>query len=150
MAVKPIPDGYQNVIPYVISDDAEGLLRFLKGAFGATEKGVNRDPSGKIFHGEVIIGDSVVMFSQATDRHPAMPCTIYVYVRDTDATYRAALAAGATSVMEPANQFYGDRNAGVKDASGNQWWMGTHVEDVPPAELERRQAEEMKKRAAGG
>ncbi len=149
MAVRPIPDGYQSVIPYVITDDAEALLRFLKAAFDATEKGVNRDPSGKIFHGEVIIGDSVVMFSQASERHPAMPCTIYVYVTDTDATYRAALSAGATSVMEPANQFYGDRNAGVKDTNGNQWWMGTHVEDVPADELERRQAQEMKKRAAG-
>jgi PhnB protein len=150
MAVKPIPDGYQSVIPYVIANDAEALLRFLTAAFGAKEKDVNRDPSGTIFHGEVIIGDSVVMFSQASERHPAMPCTVYVYVPDTDATYRAALAAGATSVMEPANQFYGDRNAGVKDSNGNQWWMGTHVEDVSPEELERRAAEEMKKRAAAG
>ena len=87
------------------------------------------------------------MFSQASERHPAMPCTIYVYVRDVDATYRAALAAGATSVMEPANQFYGDRNGGVQDSNGNQWWMGSHVEDVSPEELERRMGEEMKKRA---
>ena len=149
MAVRPKPEGYQSVIPYVIVDDPEALLRFLKAAFGAKEKGVNRDPSGRIFHGEVIIDDSCVMFSQATDRHPAMPCTIYIYVPDTDATYRAALAAGATSIMEPANQFYGDRNAGVKDSNGNVWWMGTHVEDVPYDELQRRMAEEMKKRAAG-
>src|SRR5687768_6832512 len=146
MAVNPIPEGYQSVIPYVIADDAEALLRFLKTAFGAREKDINRDPGGKIFHGEVVIGDSVVMFSQSSDRHPAMPGMIYVYVPDTDATYRAALAAGATSVMEPANQFYGDRNAGVKDSNGNCWYFGTHVEDVAPEEMKRRQAEEAKKR----
>ena len=149
MAVKPIPDGYQSVIPYVIANDAEALLNFLKAAFGAREKEVHREPGGgRVFHGEVIIGDSVVMFSQSSDRHPAMPAAIYVYVPDTDATYRAAVAAGATSIMEPATQFYGDRNAGVKDSNGNQWWIGTHVEDVSPQELDRRMAEEMKKRAA--
>jgi uncharacterized glyoxalase superfamily protein PhnB len=111
---------------------------------------VHRDSAGTIFHGEVIIGDSHVMFSQASERHPAMPCTIYVYVPDADTTYRAALAAGATSVMEPANQFYGDRNGGVQDSNGNFWWIGTHVEDVPPQEMERRVAEELKKRAAEG
>jgi uncharacterized glyoxalase superfamily protein PhnB len=149
MAVTPIPDGYQSVIPYVIATDAEKLLQFMKAAFGAREKGVMRDPGGTITHGEVFIRDSCVMFSQASERHPAMPCTIYVYVPDTDATYRAAVAAGGTSVMEPANQFYGDRNAGVKDSNGNFWWIGTHVEDVAPEELERRMAGEMKKRAAG-
>lgn len=149
MAVKPIPEGYHSVIPYVIANDADQLLRFLTSGFGAKEQEVHRDPGGKIFHGEVILGDSHLMFSQASERHPAMPCTIYIYVPDADATYRAALAAGATSVMEPANQFYGDRNAGVKDSNGNFWWIGTHVEDVPSAEMERRMAAEMKKRSAG-
>ena len=148
MAVKPIPDGYQSVIPYVIANDAEALLTFLKATFGAAEKHIGRDQDGRIFHGEVVIGDSVVMFAQGGGPHPAMPSTIYVYVRDTDATYRAALAAGATSTMEPANQFYGDRNAGVKDSNGNSWWIGTHVEDVAPEEMKRRMAEELKKRAA--
>jgi uncharacterized glyoxalase superfamily protein PhnB len=148
MAVQPIPEGYHSVVPYVIARDAEALLRFLKATFGAREKEVHRDPDGRIFHGEVIIGDSHVMFSHASERHPAMPCTIYVYVPDIDATYRAALAAGATSIMAPANQFYGDRNGGVQDSNGNFWWIGTHVEDVPPAEMARRTAEEQKKRAA--
>ena len=69
-----------------------------------------------------------------------MPVMLYVYVKDTDATYRRALKAGATSIMEPADMFYGDRNAGVKDPSGNQWWIATHKEDVPPAELAQRAA----------
>ena len=149
MAVKPIPEGYQSVIPYVIADDAEALLQFLKTAFGAQEKAISRDPAGAIFHGEVFIRDSCIMFSQASDRHPAMPCMVYAYVPDTDATYRSAIAAGATSIMEPSNQFYGDRNAGVKDSNGNMWWIGTHVEDVAPEELRRRMAEEATKRAAG-
>jgi uncharacterized glyoxalase superfamily protein PhnB len=86
------------------------------------------------------------MLSQATERHPAMPATLYLYVPDTDAAYRTALAGGATSVMEPATQFYGDRNAGVKDSNGNMWYFGTHVEDVPPEEMRRRQAEEVERR----
>jgi len=67
-----------------------------------------------------------------------MPTVLYLYVDDTDATYQRALEAGATSLMEPADQFYGDRNAGVEDPTGNHWWIATHKEDVPPAELARR------------
>ena len=122
------------------------LLEFLKTGLKATELEVMRYPDGRVWHGDVVIGDSHVMLSQATERHPAMPATLYLYVANTDAAYRAALAAGATSVMEPATQFYGDRNAGVKDSNGNMWYFGTHVEDVPPEEIRRRQADELKKR----
>jgi len=146
MAVKPIPEGYQSVIPYLVATDAAALLQFFKSALGAREHEVMRYPDGRIWHADVIVGDSHVMFSQATDRHPAMPCSIYMYVADTDAAYRKAIVAGATSVMEPANQFYGDRNAGVKDSNGNFWYFGTHVEDVSPEEMRRRQQEEAKKR----
>jgi PhnB protein len=89
-------------------------------------------------HAELRIGDSVVMLADAAGDFKPLPCALYLYVPDADATYRRALEAGATSVMEPANQFYGDRNAGVKDPTGNQWWIGTHVEDVPPEEMARR------------
>jgi uncharacterized glyoxalase superfamily protein PhnB len=82
----------------------------------------------------------MVMLGEAKDGFPARPCSIYLYVPDTDAAYRQALAAGAVSIMEPADMFYGDRNAGVSDASGMQWWIGTHIEDVDPAEMERRMA----------
>jgi PhnB protein len=146
MAVKPIPEGYHTVVPYIVASDAEALLEFLKTGLKATEHEVMRYPDGRVWHGDVTIGDSHVMLSQATERHPAMPATLYLYVPDTDAAYRAALAAGATSVMEPATQFYGDRNAGVKDSTGNMWYFGTHVEDVSPEEMRRRGAEEMKKR----
>jgi PhnB protein len=147
MAVKPVPDGYHTVTPYLVSSDAEKLLAFVKAAFGAKEQHVMRAPDGTIWHGEVLIGDSHVMLAQASPQHPSMQAAIYLYVPDTDATYRAALAAGATSTMEPADQFYGDRNAGVKDTLGNMWWIGTHVEDVAPEELERRAKEVAAKRA---
>jgi PhnB protein len=146
MAVKPIPEGYHTVVPYVVAADAEALLEFLKTGLNAKEIEVMRYPDGRVWHGDVVIGDSHVMLSQATEQHPAMPATLYLYVPDTDAAYRAALAAGATSVMEPATQFYGDRNAGVKDSNGNMWYFGTHVEDVSPEEMRRRQAEEVEKR----
>ena len=146
MAVRPIPEGYHTVVPYVIAADAEKLLTFLKAGLNAKETEVMRYPDGRIWHGDVVIGDSHVMLSQATEQHPAMASTLYLYVPDTDAAYRAAIAAGATSIMEPANQFYGDRNAGVKDSNGNCWYFGTHVEDVAPEEMKRRQAEEAKKR----
>jgi PhnB protein len=138
MAVKPVPDGYHTVVPYLIVPDADKQLEFLKQAFGAKVDHLTRRDDGAIMHGDVMIGDSHVMLSQANDRFPAMPTAIYLYVPDTDALYQAALAAGATSLMEPANQFYGDRNAGVRDSQGNSWWIGTHVEDVAPEEIERR------------
>jgi PhnB protein len=146
MAVKPIPEGYHTVVPYVVAADAEALLEFLKTGLNAKEIEVMRYPDGRVWHGDVVIGDSHVMLSQATEQHPAMPATLYLYVPDTDAAYRAALAAGATSVTEPATQFYGDRNAGVKDSNGNMWYFGTHVEDVSPEEMRRRQAEEVERR----
>ena len=146
MAVKPIPEGYHTVVPYIVAADAEALLEFLKTGLKATEHDVMRYPDGRVWHGDVVIGDSHVMLSQETEKHPAMPATLYLYVPDTDAAYRTALAAGATSVMEPATQFYGDRNAGVKDSNGNMWYFGTHVEDVSPEEMRRRQAEEVERR----
>ena len=85
MAVKPIPEGYHTVVPYVVAADAEALLKFLKAGLNATERGVMRYPDGRIWHGDVVIGDSHVMLSQATEQHPAMPATLYLYVPDTDA-----------------------------------------------------------------
>ena len=138
MAVKPVPEGYHTLTPYIVAKDAEKLLAFLTAAFGAREAHIMRGGDGSIMHADVLIGSSHLMFAQANDRYPAMSVSVYMYVPDTDATYRAALAAGATSTMEPADQFYGDRNAGVKDAQGNMWWIGTHVEDVAPDEIARR------------
>ena len=148
MAVKPVPEGYHTVIPYLVVPEADKMVTFLKAAFGAKEHDITRGDDGSIWHADVQIGDSHVMLSQANDRFPAMPAAIYLYVPDTDATYKAALAAGATSTMEPADQFYGDRNAGVRDAQGNMWWIGTHVEDVAPDEMARRVKKAAAERAA--
>jgi PhnB protein len=140
MAVKPVPEGYHTVIPYLIATDAVALIDFMTRAFGAKVHDVTKNPDGTITHADVIVGDSHVMLGQGNDKYPPSPGSIYLYVPDTDAVYRQALAAGATSLMEPADQFYGDRNAGVKDPVGNTWWIGTHVEDVSAEEIQRRMA----------
>ena len=136
--VKPIPDGYHTVTPYLVVQGVDELIAFLKQAFDAVETERLAGPDGKVGHGEVRIGDSVVMMGEASGEWKPMPGMIYLYVNDTDATYKRALDAGATSVMEPADQFYGDRNAGVKDAAGNMWWIATRKENVSPEELRRR------------
>jgi uncharacterized glyoxalase superfamily protein PhnB len=143
MPVRPVPEGYQSVIPYLIVDGAARLLDFVKQAFGAVEhERMSRD-DGSIGHAEVRIGDTVVMISDGRDPWKPMPAALYLYVPDTDTIYHRAIEAGATSLMEPADQFYGDRNAGVRDPSGNIWWIGSRVEDVSREELERRAAGSM-------
>jgi PhnB protein len=138
MAIKPIPEGYHSVMPYLVVQGVPTLLDFLKQAFDATEIFRMPRPDGTIMHAEVKIGDSIVMMGEAAGEFQPMPGAIHLYVNEADATYQRALQAGATSVMEPADQFYGDRSAGVKDPVGNRWWIATHQEDVPPEELARR------------
>ena len=138
MAVKPIPDGYHSVTPYLVVPGVARLIEFLKQAFGAIETERHARPDGAIMHAEVRIGDSVVMMGEPSGPYPAMPACVYLYVSDADATYKRAIEAGATSLMEPADQFYGDRHGGVKDPSGNTWWIATHQEDVSPEEMARR------------
>jgi PhnB protein len=147
MAVSYKPAETQNVIPYLVVPDAEKELALVKEVFGAKEMHVSRDPGGRIAHAQVTIGDSVVMMAQANEQWPSLPAAIYIYVPDVDAAYQRALAVGAVSVMQPADQFYGDRNGGVKDSNGVQWWMATHIEDVSGEELERRATEVFQKRA---
>ncbi|MBI4752172.1 MAG: VOC family protein [Acidobacteria bacterium] len=136
--VKPIPEGYHTVTPYLVVENAEKLLEFLTSAFDAKVTFCTRHSDGAVGHAEVKIGDSMIMIGEAGPQSQPMPSMLYLYVPDTDATYKQAVEAGGISIMEPANQFYGDRNAGVKDHCGNQWWIATHVEDVSPEELEQR------------
>lgn len=142
--VKPIPDEYHTVTPILMVDGAAKLIDFLRQAFDAKEKDRFTDPSGKIAHAEVVIGDSVVQLSDAVGEWKPIQVPLLLYVPDTDATYKKALKAGATSVREPADQFYGDRTGGVKDSFGNTWWIATHTEDVSPEELQRRAEAEWK------
>ena len=141
MAVQPIPEGYRTVTPYLIVEGADTLLEFVTRAFGAEQRFRMDQDDGTIAHAEATIGDSVLMLAEAGGEWAAMPGCIHLYVEDCDATYARALEAGATSLREPENQFYGDRSGGVRDSAGNVWWITTHVEDVPAEELERRARE---------
>jgi PhnB protein len=146
--VKPIPEGYPQVSPYLAVKNARGAIEFYCRVFGATERMHMPDPSGKIGHAELAIGDSVVMLS---DEYPDMgvlspdsvggtPVMISVYVDDVDAVYDRAVKAGAKAVRPVENQFYGDRSGQFQDPFGHRWSVATHVEDVPPDEMAKRAA----------
>ncbi len=147
MSVKPIPEGYHTVTPYMVLSEPEETIDFLTKAFDATVSDIMRTNDGRIMHAGVTIGNSKLMLAAAMENFPAQPSSFYLYVKDTDATYHQAVAAGGTSLMEPADQFYGDRNAGVKDPSGNSWWIATHFEDVSPQEMQNRMKEKEAQKA---
>ncbi len=136
--VRPIPEGYHTVTPYLVVPGLAQVIEFLKQAFGAAEIGRFAQPDGRIRHAEVRIGDSVVMMGEPHGDIEARPAVLHLYVEDVDATYRRAIAAGGRSLREPADQFYGDRSAGVQDPACNQWWISTHIEDVSQEEMDRR------------
>ena len=145
MAVKPIPDGTPRVSPYLIVKDVVKTIDFLKEVFDAKEIERMTLPDGTVNHGSVKIGDSLIMLGGSPQYSP-MPSMLYIYVEDNDGTYKRAIKAGGESIMEPVNQFYGDRNAAVKDSDGIQWWIATHVEDVSAEEIQRRNEERAKKK----
>ena len=146
--VKPIPDGYHSVTPYLVVDDAKAALDFYARAFGATEK--FRLPMGdRIGHAEIMIGDSHVMLA---DEFPDMghlgpksrggtTVSLMVYVEDVDSAFRQALDAGATQKRPVENQFWGDRMGTLTDPFGHMWSLATTVEEVSPDELQRRMAQ---------
>jgi len=141
--VKPIPDGYHSIQPYLYIRGAAKAIDFYKKALGATEIMRMPAPDGRLMHAEIRIGDSVVMLA---DEHPerqvyspahfgGFTSSLMLYVANCDAVYQQALAAGAKGVREPADQFYGDRMAGIEDPFGHQWWIATHIKDVSPEEM---------------
>ncbi len=148
MAVKPIPDGYHTVTPYLTIEHPEAVMEFLKKAFDALETYAMRDDKGQVQHAEMKVGSSMLMFGRAHGEWHARPGNFYLYVEDVDAAYQKAVAAGGKSIAEPANQFYGDRHGAVADSEGNNWWIATHVEDVGHEELNRRAREWHQKQAA--
>lgn len=146
MAVKPIPDGYHSVTPYLIVEDAKKAIDYYTRAFGATELFRMDGPDGKIGHAELQIGTSRIMIS---DENPAWgaksakaiggsPVQLMVYVEDSDAVFKKALAAGGTEVRPLEDQFYGDRSGTLTDPFGLSWTISTHKEDVPEDEMQRR------------
>jgi PhnB protein len=132
------PEGYQSVIPYLHVNGATKLIAFMKEVFGAQEIAVYLRPNGTVGHAALRIGDSVVELADVSPEWPAMPCALQVYVPDTDAAYQRALKAGASSLLPPATQFYGDRTASVRDSSGNNWYIATQIEVVSREEVEKR------------
>jgi len=147
-SVKPIPDGYPRVTPYLIVNGASDAIAFYGKVLGAQERMRMPDPAGGIGHAELTLGDSVIMLA---DEHPEMgfqgpktiggtPVTISVYVDDVDATFSQAVQSGATVVRELENQFYGDRSGQFEDPFGHRWNIATHVEDVSPEEMGKRAA----------
>jgi PhnB protein len=140
---------YQSVIPYLTVDDAKGAIDFYKDAFGAEERGIMAAPDGKIAHASLQIGDLNIMLSDkfpefVTDTPKALGGTtvgILLYVSDADAAIRQAVNAGATVTMEPEDQFWGDRFGAITDPYGHAWQIATHIEDVSPEEMEKRQRE---------
>jgi PhnB protein len=151
MAKKFIPEGYPQVSPYLIVSDPAALIQFITQVFGAKETRRHEDDKGRIAHAEMRIGDSVIMMGGATEQWPSATAAMYVYVEDTDAAYKRGLAAGATSLQEPADMFYGDRSAAVKDTFGNQWFIGTHLEAMSEEEMTKRNQayQESRAKAAG-
>jgi PhnB protein len=151
--VKPIPEGYHTVTPYLIIKGAAQAIEFYKKAFGAKEL-FRMERGGQIGHAEIKIGDSPIMLSdeapQMGARSPqtigGTPVQILLYVEDVDKLYNQAVSAGAKVQRSPENQFYGDRSAGVIDPFGHVWYMHTHIEDVPPAEMDKRMKEAMQKK----
>jgi PhnB protein len=138
MAVKHVPEGYHTVTPYLTADDPEALIKFLQQAFDAQVTYRMNDDQGNVRHAELRIGDSMLMLGKARDEWHPRPCNFYLYVSDCDVVYKKAVAAGGKSIQEPTTHLYGDRSGGVRDSQNNDWWIGTHVEDVSPEEIERR------------
>lgn len=147
-SVKPIPEGYSTVTPYLVMKNAAKAIDYYKQIFGASEM-VRMDAGpGKIAHAEIKIGDSVVMLA---DEYPDMgftgpetiggsPVCLLIYVPDVDATFRRAVETGSKQVKPVENQFYGDRSGTLTDPFGHVWCIATHVEDVSPEEMKNRMA----------
>jgi PhnB protein len=148
-SVKPIPDGYHRVTPYLIVKGAAEAIAWYARAFGAEERFRMMEPDGRVGHAELKLGDSIVMladeFPERDIRGPrsvgGTPVSFCLYVEDVDATVERAVREGATLTRPVADQFYGDRTGGVTDPWGHSWFVMTHVEDVSPEELRRRSAE---------
>ncbi len=152
--VKPIPDGYPQVMPYLCVDNAVAAIDFYSTVFGAKERMRMPDPNGKIGHAELQLGDSVIMLS---DEFPEIdlrsaksiggtPVTLSVYIEDVDGVFELALKSGAKALRPVEDQFYGDRSGQFEDPFGHRWNVATHIEDLSPDEMAKRAGEAM----AGG
>ncbi|MBC8197874.1 MAG: VOC family protein [Candidatus Marinimicrobia bacterium] len=137
MSVYYKPNGYHDVSSYIVVKNANDTIKFAENVFNAiiVEK---MEDNGEIMHAEFQIGDTIIMIGNGKNGSKLFPAMLYVYVENVDKTYKKAMDSGAISIMEPQNQFYGDRNAAVEDSCGNQWWIATHRENLSSKELEER------------
>jgi len=148
MSANPIPGNYPRVTPYLAVDGAAAAIDFYRDAFGATERMRMAGPDGKIGHAEIDIEGGLIMLADESAamnfRSPitigGSPVIIHMYVADVDAFFARATAAGAEALRPPTDQFYGDRSCTLKDPFGHAWSIATHVEDVSPAEMQKRAA----------
>lgn len=129
MSKLNIPEGYQQVMPYLIVTGAVRFFDFMQKVFGATEKLKTMRDEHTVMHAELQIGESTIMYADSTEQYPPSTAGMFVYVQDTDATYAKALAEGAVSVQEPVDQHYG-RSAGIIDPVGNTWWLTSSNEKL--------------------
>jgi PhnB protein len=150
--VKPIPDNYPRVTPYLYIDGAAEAIEYYGKGLGATQRGdTMKGPDGRIGHAELEIGDSLIMLA---DENPEMgaigpkkiggsPMTIHVYVEDVDAAFERAIENGGKELRGVEDQFYGDRSGRFEDPFGHTWNIASHVEDVSPEEMGKRAAAAM-------
>jgi PhnB protein len=144
--VKPIPDGYHTVTPYLIVKDGARAIEFYKNAFGAKELFRMQGPDGKIGHAELEIGDSRIMLgsespqtgSRSAETLKGTPVSIFLYLKDVDAAFKQAVSAGARAEQPPQDMFWGDRYGKVDDPFGHEWQLATHIEDLTPEEVGKR------------
>jgi PhnB protein len=148
MPVKPIPDGYHSLTPYLVVKGAGDAIDFYKNAFGATERMRLQSPDGKVGHAELDIGDSCFMLA---DEHPEMgavgpetvggtPVSLMIYCENVDQVFKRAIEAGAVELRPLKDQFYGDRSGSLRDPYGHHWTIATHTEDVTPEQIAERLA----------
>jgi len=153
MPVKPVPDGYHTITPFLTVRDAARAIEFYKAAFGAQERGVMKGPDGKIMHAELKIGDSIIMLSDEFPEYGAVsPLTndgagvgLHIYLDGVDAAFDRAVKAGAEVEMPVMDQFWGDRYGKLKDPFGHKWSIGTHVKDLSMDEMKHGMDEAMEK-----
>ncbi len=140
--VQPIPADYGSITPYFVVRGVPKFIEFLVAAFGAVERGRTPNPDGTIGHAEVWIGNSVIQMFDAKENWREYPNFTTLYVDDCDATFKNAVAAGATAITELSTNAWGDRAGRIRDPLGNIWWIQTHIEEVAPEEMQRRMGEQ--------
>ena len=153
MPVKPIPDGYHTLTPFLTVRDAVKAIEFYKQAFGAEERGIAKGPDGKVMHAELKIGDSIIMLSdefpdfgaKSPEAFGGSPMGLHIYLDGVDAAFDRAVKAGAVVEMPVADQFWGDRYGKLKDPFGHKWSIGTHIKDMSADEIKKSMDEAMAK-----